>query len=351
MIDINEVIEQAVNKQATDIHLIPDSKPMYRIGTSLVKMEGGDVLKIEDMYQIYNYFNKGSVALDKKQSIDTVYEYNGIDLGVNLSFANKQPIYTMKILKNEIPQYEELGLPDILRKMTHKTQGLILVAGNKKSGKTTTLNALVRHINETQNKKIITLEKTIEYNHVTRNSIIVQKEMGDFTAYTQGVKNALKEDCDVLVIEDIRNKETMEAVLEIVEKGHLVIAGINSKSCVDAIDKIINFYDIKEQNQIRYALSTLLKIIVSQKLLLGSKSRYELLSEVVVVDNKIKDIIRKQKIDEMKNYEESGSISLVDSLAKLYIENKITLKQAKSLIEEKDIDILNKKIMKMRINK
>ena len=269
MLDINKVIEQAVKKNATDIHLMSESKPMFRIGNSLVKMECGAALKIDDMNDIYKYFTKGNTV--KNKSYDTFYEYNGINVGVNLSFSNEIPVYTMKILKNKLPEYDELGLPDILRKMTHQTQGLILVTGNKKSGKTTTLNALVRNINETQNKKIIALEKTIEYTHNNRNSIIIQKQSGkDFNTYYDGVKNALREDCDILVIEDIRNKETMDAVLEMVEEGSLVIAGINTKSCVDAIDKIINLYNTKDQAQIRYSLGMFLKLIISQKLLLNS---------------------------------------------------------------------------------
>ena len=324
MIDIDKIIEQAIKKEASHIHLMVESKPMYRIGNSLVKMEGATALKNEDMNNIYKNFTKGN----------TVYEFDGINVDVNLSYANKMPVYTMKILKNKLPEYDELGLPEISRKMTHQAQGLILVVGNKKSGKTTTLNALVRHINETQNKKIITLEKSIEYRHVSRNSIIVQKQVeSDFETYAQGVKNALREDCDVLVVEDIRNRETMEVALEFIEEGHLVIAGINAKSCADAIEKIKNFYNLDDQAQIKYALSTLLKLIISQKLILGTKGELELLKEVTVPG------AHKQ------------NISLISSLAKLYVENKITLKQAKSQLEEKDVDTLNNTIMKMRIKK
>lgn len=324
MIDINKILEQAVRKDASDIHLMVESKPMYRIGNSLVKMEGAVLLNNKDMNEIYSYFAKGNTA----------YDFNGINVDVNLSSANKIPVCTMKILKNKLPEYEDLGLPDILRKMTYQEQGLILVVGNRKSGKTTTLNALVRHINETQNKKIITLEKTIEYTHKSRNSIIIQKKVGtDFETYHDGIKNALREDCDVLVVEDIRNRETMEDVLEIIEEGHLVIAGMNANSCTEAIEKITNFYNEKDQAQIKYALSTLLKGVIAQKLLLGAKGNLELVPEVMVVNNP------------------KQSISLINSLAKLYVENKITLKQAKSQLEVKDLDLLNKTIMKMRIKK
>lgn len=324
MIDINKIIAQAIKKNASDIHLIVESKPMYRIGNALVKMEGVNPLKNEDMDMIYKNFTNGN----------TVYQFEGVDVDINMSYSNKNPVYTMKILKKHLPEYEELRLPDSLRKMTHQSQGLILVVGNKKSGKTTTLNALVRHINETQNKKIITIEKTIEYTHIPRNSMIVQKQVDiDCQTYFNGIKNALKEDCDVLVVEDIRNRETMEAVLEFVEEGHLVIAGVNAKSCKQAIEKIMNFYNESDQSQIKYGLSNLLKFVISQKLLLGLNGKLELVSETMVVENP------------------RENTSLMDSLAKLYVENKITLRQAKSQIDEKDIDKLNETIMKMRIKK
>lgn len=317
MIDIQKIIEQAIKKNATEIHLISESKPIFRIGNSLVKMEGSTVLKDEDMKEIKNF---------KK--------YKDMNLSVNLSSSNNVPVITIKILSKELPEYEELELPEILRKMTHQTQGLILVAGTRKSGKTTTLNALVRHINETQNKKIIAIEKLIEYKHTPRNAVIVQKRVGkDCNTYKDGAENALKEDCDVLVIEDIRTRETLDAVLEFVESGRLVIAGINATSCTNANEKIINFYDSKEQTHIKYLLSTLQKLVISQKLLVGVKGKLELLSEVKVTNNS------------------KQNINLIDSLANLYVKNKITLKQAKSELQEKDIDSLNKTIMKMRIKK
>ena len=328
MIDIHKIIEQAVKKNATDIHLMSESKPIFRIGNSLVKMEGSNIIEDDDMNEIKRKL------FNKVKSRNTVYESKDISLSVNLSFSNNVPVLTIKILKKELPEYEELQLPEILRKITHQTQGLILVVGNRKSGKTTTLNALVRHINETQNKKIITIEKLIEYKHIPRNSVIVQKQVvEDCGTYKAGVENALKEDCDVLVVEDIRNRETMEAVFEFVESGRLVIAGINATSCVNANEKIISFYEPKDHKHIKYLLSTLLKLVISQKLLIGTKGKLELISEVSVPN------------DSKQN------VSLVNSLANLYVKNKITLKQAKTELQEKDIDSLNKTIMKMRIKK
>ena len=362
MINISEIIEQAIEKNASDIHLISGLKPMYRITRALVEMENSSVLKDDDMYEIYDYIIKGNVDKDKvfneTKKLDTSYEYNGIRLRVNISYSNEVPVCTMRIIKNELPRYEDLGVPDIVRRMTYQPQGLILVTGKTNSGKSTTLNALVNHINETQNKKILSLESPIEFKHTSKNSIIVQKEVGpgrDCLTYHDGVKNALREDCDILVIGEIRDKVTMEAAIEMAESGHLVIGTLHTKSCAETIDRMINFYDVRDQVQVKYLLSALLKLVISQRLLVGTDGKLVLVPEVMVVDNIVSGVIRKEKIsvseieDAIQSGQSKGSVSLINSIAKLFVEDKITLEQAKLQVEEKNIETLNRTIMQMRI--
>ena len=362
MVNMSKVIEQAIDKDASDIHLMSGLKPMYRIARSLVEMEGANVLKDDDMYEIYDYIIKGNVEKDKvfneTKKLDTSYEHNGIRLRVNMSYANEVPICTMRLIKNELPKYEDLGVPDIVRRMTYQPQGLMLVTGKTNSGKSTTLNALVNHINETQNKKILSLESPIEYKHTSKNSIIVQKEVGpgrDCLTYHDGVKNALREDCDILVIGEIRDRVTMEAAIEMAESGHLVIGTLHTKSCAETIDRMVNFYDVRDQVQIKYLLSALLKLVISQRLLVGTSGKLELVPEVMVVDNIVSGVIRQEKIsvseieDAIQSGQEKGSISLINSIAKLFVENKITLEQAKMQVEEKNLETLNRTIMQLKI--
>ena len=364
MVNMNKVIEQAIEREASDIHLISGLKPMYRIARSLVEMNDASVLKDEDMYEIYDYLVRGNVDKDKvfneTRKLDTSYEHNGIRLRVNISYANEIPVCTMRIIKNELPKFEDLGVPDIVRRMTYQPQGLMLVTGKTNSGKSTTLNALVNHINETQNKKILSLESPIEFMHKSKNSLIVQKEVGsgrDCLTYHDGVKNALREDCDILVIGEIRDKITMEAAIEMAESGHLVIGTLHTKSCAETIDRIINFYEVRDQVQIKYLLSSLLKLVISQRLLLGTTGKLELIPEVMVVDNVVSGIIRKEKIsvseieDAIQSGADKGSVSLISSLANLFIEDRITLEQAKAQVEEKNYEMLNRTVMQLRIRK
>ena len=363
MIQIEKILQTAIDKDASDVHLICGLPPNLRIARTLIP-EGEEVLTEEDMYVIYDYIVKGNIDKDnvfkETKKLDTALELKGIRFRVNISMSNDIPLFTLRIIKNDLPAYEELGVPDIVRRMTYQPQGLILVTGKTNSGKTTTLNALINHINETQNKKILSLENPIEYKHTSKKSIIVQKEIGqgrDLLNFSDGVKNALREDCDILVIGEIRDKETMEAGIEMAESGHLVIGTLHTKSCAETIDRMINFYDVRDQASIKYLLSSLLKLVISQRLLKGTNDKLQLVPEVMVVDNVVAGLIRKEKLsvseieDAIQSSSEKGSVGLINSIAELFVDEKITLEQAKSQIEEKNIEMLNRTIMQLRIKK
>jgi len=172
--------------------------------------------------------------------------------------------------------------------------------------------------------------------------------------FKEGVKNSLREDCDILVIGEIRDKETMEAGIEMAESGHLVIGTLHTKSCAETLDRIINFYEVRDQASIKYLMSSLLKLVVSQRLVKGIDGKLVLLPEVMVVDNVVAGCIRKEKFsvseieDAIQGSSEKGSISLINSIAKMYVEDRITLDQAKAQIEEKNIEILNRTIMQLK---
>ena len=240
----------------------------------------------------------------------------------------------------------------------YQPQGLILVTGKTNSGKTTTLNALINEVNETENKKILTLEKPVEFKHTSKKCLIVQKEVGlgkDTLSFREGVKNSLREDCDILVIGEIRDKETMEAAIDMAESGHLVIGTLHTKSCAETIDRIINFYEVRDQASVKYLMSALLKLVVSQRLIRGIDGKLVLIPEVMLVDNVVAGCIRKEKFsvsdieDAIQSNIDKGNISLINSLAELYVNNKINLEQAKAQIEEKNIEVLNRTIMQMKM--
>ena len=364
MLNINKILDKAIEEDASDVHLIYGLKPILRVSRDLIELEDEDVIEENELYQAYDYILKANVDKDEiykaTKRLDTSLEYKNIRLRINISSSDDKPIFTLRIIKNTLPKFDELGVPDIVRRMTYQPQGLILVTGKTNSGKTTTLNALINEINETQNKKILTLEKPIEYKHTCKKSVIVQKEVGkggDIDNFRDGVKNSLREDCDILVIGEIRDKETMEAAIDMAESGHLVIGTLHTKSCAETIDRMINFYEVRDQASIKYLMSSFLKLVVSQRLLKGVDGKLVMIPEVMVVDNVVAGCIRKEKFsvseleDAMQSGIDKGNISLINSIAKVFVDEKITLEQAKAQIEEKNIETLNRTIMQMKIKR
>ena len=362
MIEIDKLLDKAIMEDASDIHLISKLKPTLRIKRELVSADDFPVLSTEDMFDLYDYFVRGNLEKDKvfreTRKLDASAEYKDIRIRVNISMSSDVPIFTLRIIKNTLPKFEDLGVPEIVRRMTREKQGLLLVTGKTNSGKTTTLNALINDINERENKKILTLENPVEFKHVSKKSIIVQKDVGlgrDSLSFSDGVKNSLREDCDILVIGEVRDRETMDAAIEMAESGHLVIGTVHTKSCAETIDRVINFYDIQDQITVKYLLSSILKLVISQRLLRAQDGNLILVPEVMVVDNVMAGYIRKEKFstseieDAIQSNIDKGNISLINSIANLFVAGKISLEQAKAQIEDKNQEILNRTIMQLRI--
>ena len=207
MILIEKIIQNAIDKGASDIHLMNGLRPILRIKRDLVEIPNIDILDENALYEIYDYIVRGNVLKDEiyknERKLDTSLVYKDTRLRVNISYSMDMPTFTMRIITNSLPSDESLGLPEIIKSIIYQPQGVILVTGKTNSGKSTTLNALIDEINKKQNKKILTLESPIEYQHTSKKSIIIQKEVGpgkDCVSYFEGVKNALREDCDILVI-------------------------------------------------------------------------------------------------------------------------------------------------------
>ena len=362
--NLNKILDEMIEKDASDIHLICDNRPMLRIARDLIPVTDSAIITADDMNEYYDELVKGDLQKDEmykeKRKLDMSYVYNNLRFRVNISAADDIPTCTMRLIKNDLPPYETLGVPDVVRRLTYQSQGLILVTGKTNSGKSTTLNSLVDYINENQNKKILTLESPIEFKHTSKKSLIVQKEIGvgkDSLTFSDGTKNALREDCDILIVGEIRDRETMEAAIEMAESGHLVIGTLHTKSCAETIDRIINFYEVRDQATIKNLLSSLLKLVISQRLLKGVGGKLVLIPEVMLVDNIVAGMIRKERFsvseieDAIQSNSEKGSIGLINSLADLFVQGRITLEQAKAQIEEKNVEVLNRIIMQLKIKK
>ncbi len=355
-----KIVMEAVKHGASDIHLKVDEFPKFRIAQGIINAPGLTKISESEMYEIYDYIVVGNIKLDQRykesRNLDISLEVKGVRLRTNLSHSDGIPVLTARIVKDELPSFESLGLPEKIREMAYLPQGLILVTGKTNSGKSTTLNCLIDDINKHTNKKIITLEDPIEYMHTSDKSFIVQKEVGegkDIRTFSEGVRNSLREDPDIVVVGEIRDRETIDAAIEIAESGHLVIATLHTRSCTETIDRIINFYDLSLQQNIKFLLSSILRLIVSQRLVPVDVNEYTMVPEVMVMSKKIAAVIRKptfvaSEIVDAIQAADNGSQTLVDALAKLVIEEKLEVEEARGQLDERDQETLLKTIVQMR---
>lgn len=363
MVDIDSLLREGIRRGASDIHLVNQMKPIFRINRELVESKEASEIDENDLMDIFGVFSKYNDgvrnAFIRDRKIDLNYELDDVRFRINVSFSNQVYVYTIRIIKSELPKFKDLGLPDIVRRLALLPQGLILITGKSNSGKTTTLNALVNEINKSENKKILMLEDPIEYAHKSIKSLIIQKEVGegrDCESFGAGTINSLREDCDILVVGEVRDRLTMDAMLEMAEAGYLVIGTMHTRSCAETIDRIVNFYDLSDQRTIKYMMASVLKAVVAQRLLKGKNDNLVMSPEIMIVDDIIRGYIRKEKLskseleDAILTSQSKGSLSLIFSLANLVVTDKITLDTAKSQIEDKYFEHLENTIFRMRNN-
>lgn len=353
MVDIEKILVSGISSGASDIHIVKGLKPMFRINRELIQMNDSEVITEKETKEIFSFFVKGNSDLEKSfekdKKLDLNFQIGETRLRVNIALSCGDFIFTARTIKNVLPKFSDLGLPEIVKKTALLPQGLMLVTGKSNSGKTTTLNALVNEINQIENKKILMLENPIEYMHKSQRSVIVQKEVGygkDCDSFSAGAVNALREDCDILVIGEIRDKETMDAAIEMAEAGHLVIGTMHTRSCSETIDRIINFYEINEQTTIKYIVSSILIAVTAQRLIKGNGKRLVMVPEIMIVDDVISGLIRKEKFskseieDAIQTRFERGSISFINSLARAVLSGQISQEQAEKQLEQSRVETL-----------
>lgn len=360
MTDFEVVLKRAVDEKASDIHLIKGLRPVYRINRMLVDVNGSDVLGDAELQDAFCFFTRNSESAKKvfeaDNKLDMNFEYAGTRFRVNISKACGSYTVTARIVRNELPQFADLGLPDVVRRLSFLPQGLILVTGKSNSGKSTTLNTLVNEINQSENKKILMLENPIEYIHKPKKCLIVQKEVGvgrDCETFEEGVLNALREDCDVLIIGEIRDRDTMEAAIDMAEAGHLVIGTMHTKSAAETLDRAISFFEIADQLQIKNVMSSVLKAVISQRLIKGKNGNLVMVPEIMVVDDAIAGLLRKENFskseieDAIQSRSERGNISFLNSLAQAIMRNEIDIQYAYTQLDDNSREALNRVIKQL----
>jgi twitching motility protein PilU len=252
---------------------------------------------------------------------------------VAIFYQRGYPAMVMRYITAEMPRIDQLGLPEILTDLTKLKRGLILMVGATGSGKSTTLAAMINYRNENFSDHIVTIEDPIEFLHSNKRSIVNQREVGlDTKTYARALKGAMRAAPDVILIGEIRDRESMEAALSLSGTGHLVLATLHANNCAETLDRIINMFPHQQHPQILLDLSQYLRAILAQRLVPGVDGRRAPAVEVMLNTPHIGDLIRRGDVSTIKeaiiNSAEKGIVSFDNSLVALFKQGRITMDDA-----------------------
>ena len=309
--DLNAILHEAIVRGASDVHLKVGVPPTIRIHGILYPLEEWTPVTREDMAAILD------VLLDEhhrerfrsRMQVDLAYQTTeSTRFRVNVFLQRGEPSVAMRAIPARIRTVEDLHLPAIVNKLALENRGLILVTGTTGSGKSTTLAAMVGHINENCSNHIITVEDPIEYTHEDIRSIVSQRELGyDVTTFADGLKAALRQDPDVILLGEMRDLETIEAALVVAETGHLVFSTLHTNSAVQTINRIIDVFPPHQQSQVRAQLSLVLQGAISQQLIARRDGRGRVLAAEVMIPNAaIRNLIREEKVHQIYSQMQVG---------------------------------------------
>lgn len=295
---IFSVLRYAIGQGASDVHFKTGLKPVVRVNG---ETRWTDFPPLSDE-QIRTFARhtcpNGKIGEDRSKTADYSWEFEGIRFRCNAYHDLNGWCLSMRLLTIPQMSFEGLGIPPILKTLAEKKSGLILITGPTGSGKTTTLTCLIDYLNNRFSGHIITLEDPVEFVHHSKKSIISQREIGqDSPSYEQAVVEALREDPDVILIGEMREKESIASALRAAETGHLVLSTLHTKGAANTITRIIDVFPPEQQDQIRMQLSMSLLGVVSQQLLpKKDKSGRVLATEVMVASLAVQNLIRTQKV-------------------------------------------------------
>ncbi|MCA9399205.1 MAG: PilT/PilU family type 4a pilus ATPase [Candidatus Omnitrophica bacterium] len=345
MAKIDTFFEQLISQKGSDLHLAQGQKPKIRVHGHLKEMESSEVLSenalVDMMKEIAD--NDYWTRFDKTGDMDFAYS-----LGEKARFrANYFRQFNgygaiFRMIPSEILTLEDLGLPDILNSFGKLSSGLVLVTGPTGSGKSTTLAAIINAINQNQNKKIVTIEEPVKFMHKNIKSIITHREVGlDTESFASGLNGALKSDVDIILVGEMRDKETIELALKAAEMGILVFGTLHTNSAAKTIDRVVDAFPPSQKNQIRTVLSNTLRGVLAQQLVRTADGNGRVAAlEILLRTSALRSIIQTgdtiKLVSEIQMNGQMGMILMDASLHRLVSAGTITKEEAYLKAIDKD---------------
>ena len=309
--EIDSILEDAVKAGASDVHITVASPAIMRVNGKLIRMSE-EKLFPEDTHRIVSQMITAEQlkTFEHKGELDFSYSTPGLGrFRVNIYKQRNSYCMALRVVALRIPSMEELGLPEILKELSMKQRGLILVTGPTGSGKSTTLAAMVDHMNHQRNEHIMTIEDPIEYLHRHGKSVINQREIGsDSLNFANALRAALRQDPDIIQVGEMRDLETISTAITAAETGHLVLSTLHTIGAAKTVDRIIDVFPPHQQQQIRVQLAGVIEAVVSQQILPKADGTGRVAAfEIMIANSAIRNLIREGKTHQMQTVIQTGS--------------------------------------------
>src|SRR5712691_11166949 len=325
-LELNSLLLRAVEFGATDVHLKLGQMPALRRDGQLELLEGASPLSEADLESVLAAVTASAPSwrteFEKTGELDAAYAPEGLPrFRVNGFRQRGSTSFAFRTIPAAVPTLAELGLPPGVATLADEQRGLVLVTGATGSGKTTTLAAMIDRINRSRRLHVVTIEDPIEFLHPDHGCIVNQREVGiDTDSFEQALRRALRQDPDVILIGELRDAETAQTALQAAESGHLVLSTLHTVDAAETIGRMIEFFPAAKQQMVRSILAGVLKGVVSQRLLPRIGSGRIAAVEVMVTNDRIADLIREDKPDEIPGAIAEGAYYDMQSLTQALIE-------------------------------
>lgn len=339
---INDILDAAIKKGISDIHLAVHKRPILRHDGALMEQEEFPVLESTDIQQLVNdvLSDHQKQELDTERELGFVYTLNNAyRFRVNVFWEQGYLTLVARFIPSEIPTMEAIALPPIAYDFTKWEQGLVLLTGQTGNGKSTTLASMIDHINHERAANIITFEDPIEFVFKSDKSVVRQREYGhDFKSFENSLKFVVRHDPDVIMVGEMRDPETISTTITIAETGHLVYSTLHTYDAPQTINRIIDYFPADQQQQIRLQLAMTLRGVISQLLVPKVGGGRVAVREIMVLTPAIANLIRENKIEHIKSMIQTGGdqgmMTMDQCLHDLYQKKLITEEVARAHLQD-----------------
>ncbi len=343
--DIVALLDTARDSRASDLHLIAGSPPMLRVRGGLTPADGLDKLTAADVEAALSQLATPEQYQTFRDELELDFAYAMSDGGrvrCNVAWQQGSIKLSLRLLPSRIASIADLGLPEICREIILRPRGLVVITGPTGSGKSTTLAAMIDHLNHTECRHVITIEDPIEYVYIGGKCVISQRELGsDTRSFAQALKHVLRQDPDVILVGEMRDPETAAAVLNVAETGHLILTTGHAPSSSQAVERIVDLFPPHERSLVQSRLASLLLGVVSQTLVPTADGQGRVAAVEVMLGNPaVKNLIREGKIYQLPNIirtnTQLGMVLLDQALAALYRQGAITRESLLAYCNDKE---------------